>query len=177
MLPDIIRQIDGRSFAEYMKEMFEKNGLLATQVTSLSDIVYGRADGYVRHGGDTVLNALNYVALRPSGAFLSTIDDMMKWEKLIQAGKVLPQNGWPQMWQHVTKINPADTSSAAVYYGYAWYTTSYKNRKAVYHGGVLPGFRAVYFRLPDENTGIVVLTNSEPTNTLTIAQGVADVLL
>lgn len=178
MLADIIRQIDGRSFPEYMKkEIFEKNGLLATRETSLADIVYGRAGGYIRFGGDTIVNALNYVALRPSGAFLSTIDDMLKWEMLIQTGKVLPRDRWQQMWQHVTKTNAADTSSAAVYYGYGWYVASYKNRKAVYHGGVLPGFRAMYYRLPEENTAIVVLTNSEPTITLQIAQGVADILL
>ncbi len=178
MLADIIRQIDGRNFPEYMKkEIFEKNGLLATRVTSLEDIVYGRAGGYIRFGGDTIVNALNYVALRPSGAFLSTIDDMMKWEMLIQTGKLLPRDRWQQMWQNVTKINAADTSSAAVYYGYGWYVASYKNRKAVYHGGVLPGFRAMYYRFPEENTAIVVLTNSEPTITQRIAQGVADILL
>jgi CubicO group peptidase (beta-lactamase class C family) len=158
-------------------EIFEKNGLLATRVTSLEDLVYGRAGGYVRRGGDTIVNALNYVAMRPSGAFLSTIDDMMKWEMLIQQGKIVSQDKWQQMWQDLSKINTADTSSAAVYYGYGWYVTSYKNRKAVYHGGVLPGFRAMYYRFPEERTAIVVLTNSEPTNTLQIAQGVADILL
>jgi CubicO group peptidase (beta-lactamase class C family) len=80
------------------------------------------------------------------------------------------------MWQHVTKTNAADTSSTAVSYGYGWYVASYKNRKAVYHGGVLPGFRAMYYRFPEENTAIVVLTNSEPTITQRIAQGVADML-
>ncbi|MCF6403095.1 beta-lactamase family protein [Chitinophaga filiformis] len=178
MLADIIRQIDARDFATYMKkEIFEKNGLLATRTTSLTDIVNGRAGGYTRLGGDTIVNALNYVALRPSGAFLSTIEDMMKWELLIQQGKIVPQDKWQEMWQDLSKINPADTSSSAVYYGYGWYVTNYKNRKAVYHGGVLPGFRAMYYRFPEERSAIVVLTNSDPTNALVIAQGVADLLL
>ncbi|PWV56135.1 serine hydrolase [Chitinophaga sp. S165] len=177
MLADIIRQIDGRSFSEYMrKEIFEKNGLMATQVTSLSHIVYGRANGYLHPGGDTIVNALNYVALRPSGAFLSSIDDMLKWEMLIQDGKVLPRNKWQQMWQDTFKINTTDTSSSAVYYGYGWNVANYKNRESVYHGGSLPGFRAVYYRLPEERTAIIILTNTEPVNTTPIAQGVADLL-
>ncbi|WP_282457165.1 serine hydrolase domain-containing protein [Chitinophaga sedimenti] len=95
MLADIIRQVTTGSFPDYMKkEVFEKNGLTRTQVTSLSDIIYGRAGGYVRIG-DTVTNAVNYVALRPSGAFLSTIDDMLKWEMAMQKDKAQ----WQQMWQ------------------------------------------------------------------------------
>lgn len=176
MLADIIRQIDGRSFAAYMKELFEKNGLMATRVTSLEDIVYGRAGGYVRRGGDTVVNALNYVALRPSGAFLSTIGDMMKWELLIQSGKILSWNSWEQMWGDTTKTGNSD-GGVPVNYGYGWYVSTYKNRKAVYHGGVLPGFRAMYYRFPEEKVGIVVLTNSEPENTAAVAKGVADIVL
>jgi len=177
MLADIIRQISGKSFAEYMKkEIFEKNGLTATRVTSLEDIVYGRAGGYVLRGRDTVANALNYVALRPSGAFLSTIEDMMKWEMLIQSGKILSKNSWEQMWGDIAKTGITEGGDPFSY-GYGWYVSTYKNRKAVYHGGVLPGFRAMYFRLPDEKMAIVVLTNSEPTNGIVVAKGVADIVL
>jgi CubicO group peptidase (beta-lactamase class C family) len=177
MLADIIRQIGGRSFAEYMKkEIFEKNGLMSTRVTTLQDIVYGRAGGYVNIGKDTVVNALNYVALRPSGAFLSTIEDMMKWELLIQDGKLLSRDNWEQMWGDTTKTGGTD-GGVPFSYGYGWYVSTYKNRKAVYHGGVLPGFRAMYFRLPEEKTAVVVLTNSEPTNALPVAKGVADIVL
>lgn len=173
MLADIIRQVTTRSFPDYMKkEVFEKNGLTRTQVTSLSDIIYGRAGGYVRIG-DTVTNAVNYVALRPSGAFLSTIDDMLKWEMAMQKDKAQ----WQQMWQDLVITNPADTSNGAVYYGYGWYVTRYKNRNAVFHGGTLPGFRSIFFRFPDERTAVIVLTNSEPANTAVIAQGVADIIL
>jgi len=177
MLADIIRQISGRSFAEHMKkEIFEKNGLMATRTTTLQDIVYGRAGGYVNLGKDTVVNALNYVALRPSGAFLSTIEDMMKWELLIQGGKILSRDNWEQMWRDTTKTGNND-GGVPFSYGYGWYVSTYKNKKAVYHGGVLPGFRAMYFRLPDERMAIVVLTNSEPTNALPIAKGVADIVM
>ncbi|ACU63399.1 beta-lactamase [Chitinophaga pinensis DSM 2588] len=173
ILADIIRQTDKRSFSEYMqKEIFKKNGLLTTQVTSLDNLVYNRAGGYVRLGGDTITNALNYVALRPSGAFLSTIDDMLKWEMLIQEGKILSKERWLQMWQDLAKTNDIDKS-----YGYGWYVTRYKNRKTVFHGGSLPGFRSQYFRFPDERTAIIILTNSEPSNPAIIAQGIADIIL
>jgi CubicO group peptidase (beta-lactamase class C family) len=176
MLADIIRQIDGRSFAEYMrKEIFEKNGLMATRVTSLEDIVYGRAGGYVKHGGDTVTNALNYVALRPSGAFLSTIEDMMKWEMLIEKGGILGKEGWQRMWEDT--VTTGNSGNAPAYYGYGWYIGSYNNKKAIFHGGSLPGFRAMFYRVPEEGLAIVVLVNSEPVNIGDLPKGVADVVL
>ncbi|WP_298733086.1 serine hydrolase domain-containing protein [uncultured Chitinophaga sp.] len=177
MLADIIRQISGKSFADYMKqEIFEKNGLMATRVTSLKDMVYGRANGYVNAGKDTVVNALNYVALRPSGAFLSNIDDMVKWEMLIQGGKILSRDNWDQMWTDTTTTGGID-NGVSFSYGYGWYVSTYKNRKVVYHGGVLPGFRAMYYRLPEERTTIIILTNSEPTDTRALGRELTDVVM
>ena len=72
----------------------------------------------------------------------------------------------------LSKTNENDMS-----YGYGWYVTRYKNRKTVFHGGSLPGFRSMYFRFPDERTAIIVLTNSEPANPAIIAQGIADMIL
>ncbi|WP_410688367.1 hypothetical protein [Chitinophaga filiformis] len=42
---------------------------------------------------------------------------------------------------------------------------------------MLPGFRAMYYRFPEESSAVIVLTNSEPANTMVIAEGVADILL
>jgi CubicO group peptidase (beta-lactamase class C family) len=177
ILADIIRQTTGRPFPEYMKqEIFNKYGLSKTQVTSVQDIVPGRAGGYSNLGRDTVVNAENYIALRPSGAFLSNIDDMLKWEMLIQSHKILSQKGWEQMWQDLTKISYNNPDGSPIYYGYGLNVTTYKNRKMVFHRGSMPGFQAIYCRFPDEKTAIVILTNTDPTNTQAIAQGVADII-
>ena len=177
ILADIIRQTSGKPFARYMKEeIFDKNGLENTQTTSLSKIIPGRANGYQHRGRDTVLNAENFVALRPSGAFLSNIDDMMKWEMLIQSNKILSKNGWLQMWQDLVKISYNNPDGSPIYYGYGLNSTEYKNRKLVFHSGSMPGFQSIYYRFPEQRAAIVILTNSEPTSTAPIAQGVADIL-
>ena len=178
MLADIIRQISGKPFSRFMKDdIFYKYGLSNTQTTSLDYIVPMRANGYARYGGDTMVNAPNYVALRPSGAFLSTISDMMKWELLMQNNQMLTKKSWLQMWDDTVKIASTNSSAPPIYYGYGWNVSSYKNRKLVSHGGSLPGFRTIYYRFPDEKIAIVILTNSEPTNANPIAQGVADIIL
>lgn len=178
ILADIIRQVSGESFSKYMNAIFYQHGLLNTQTTSLDVIVPNRADGYVRLGGDTILNAENNIALRPSGAFLSTITDVMKWEMLIQTNKILLKENWQQMWKDIVKSSKTSftNTDSPPDYGYGWSVTTYKNRKLVFHTGSMEGFRSIYCRFPNDKTAIVILTNSELTNAILIAQGVADIL-
>jgi len=178
MLADIIRQVSGKPFSKFMKEeIFNKYGLVHTQTTSLDSVIRMRADGYLRLGGDVILNAQNNVALRPSGAFLSTITDMMKWELIMQNNQLLTKKSWLQMWEDTVKTNETNSNGTPVYYGYGWSVTSYQNRRLVSHSGSLQGFRSIYYRFPDEKIAIVILTNSEPTDTAPIARGVADIIL
>jgi len=176
MLADIIRQVSGKSFPQFMKEhIFSQYGLNVTQPTSTTVVVQDRADGYALHGNDTLVNATDYIAFRPSGAFLSSITDMLKWEMLIQDGKLLSKEIWQSMWTDIVKTDAANPKTE--YYGYGWRVSTYKNQPLVYHGGSLPGFQSVYYRFPADKTAFIILTNSDHTNTTIIARGIADILL
>lgn len=176
MLADIIRQVSGSPFPQFMKEkIFDKYGLHATQATTLSAIIPYRADGYARLGGDTILNAENNIALRPSGAFLSSVTDMLKWEMLMQNNQLLDKQNWQQMWEDTVKTT--SPNNANIYYGYGWYVMNFLDRKLVFHTGSLDGFRTAYYRFPDERTAIVILTNTSPFDIRPIALGVSGILL
>jgi CubicO group peptidase (beta-lactamase class C family) len=178
MLADIIRQISGQSFSQFMKEkIFNSNKLFNTQTTTLSAVVRGRADGYVRLSGDVVVNAENNITLRPSGAFLSNITDMLKWEMLMQNNQILSKQNWQQMWEDTAKTTSFNRDSTSIYYGYGWSVTNHLNRKLVFHTGGMQGFRTIYYRFPADKTAIIILTNTEPVNTMPIAIGVSEILL
>jgi CubicO group peptidase (beta-lactamase class C family) len=178
MLADIIRQISGQSFSQFMKEkIFNSNKLFNTQTTTLSAVVRGRADGYVRLSKENILNAENNIALRPSGAFLSNITDMLKWEMLMQNNQILSKQNWQQMWEDTAKTTSFNTDSTSIYYGYGWSVSNYLNRKLVFHSGGMPGFRTIYYRFPADKTAIIILTNTEAVDTSPIAIGVSEILL
>jgi CubicO group peptidase (beta-lactamase class C family) len=177
MLADIIRQTSGQSFPDFMKEkVFTRNGLQNTQITSLSTIIPNRAGGYVRVTRDSVVNAENNVALRPSGAFLSNISDLLKWEMLMQNNQLLAEKTWQQMWTDTEKNGETNGDGTPVYYGYGWSISKLGNRKLVSHGGSLQGFRTIYYRFPSEKTAIIILVNSEPEDTERIADGVSEIV-
>jgi CubicO group peptidase (beta-lactamase class C family) len=175
MLADIIRQVSGKPFTQFMQEeIFSKYGLSATQLTSSKMIVPHRAGGYVLAGKDSLYNATDYIALRPSGAFLSSITDMLKWELLMQNGQLLSEQYWQQMWRDTVRTGV--DSPGIVYYGYGWNVSNFKSRLLVNHGGSLPGFRSIYYRFPADKTAVIILTNSDHTNAGVIAQGIAEIL-
>ena len=174
MLADIIRQVSSKPFTQYMEEeIFSKYLLTTMQPTSARNVVEDRADGYV-NGGANLYNATDYIALRPSGAFLASIMDMLKWELLMQNGHVLSKENWQQMWTDTVRTGA--TNPKVEYYGYGWNVTDFKNRLLVSHGGSLPGFRSIYYRFPADKTAFIILTNSDHTNAGVIAKGIAEIL-
>jgi CubicO group peptidase (beta-lactamase class C family) len=175
ILADIIRQVSGKSFQQYMQEeIFAKHGLSTMQSTSTKMLVADRADGYVLAGKDSLFNATDYIAFRPSGAFLSSINDMLKWEILIQNAQLLSKETWQQMWTDTVRTDA--TNPKIEYYGYGWRVTTFRNKLLVNHGGSLPGFRSIYYRFPADKTALIILTNSDHTNASVIAQGISEIL-
>jgi len=167
-LAEIIARISGKSWGDFMNErVFAPLGMTATRPTSFSAIVPNRASGY-EWRDDKMQNAGEYVALRPSGAFLSTVLDLAKWDAALYTDAVLKQSSREQMWTPV-KLN----SGATHPYGFGWSLEPMGNHRQVSHGGSLPGFRSHFSRLPDDKLSIIVLTNSGGASPEAIVRGVA----
>jgi len=177
MLADIIRQRTHQAFADFMQEqLFTRYGLLHTRTTSHAALVPQRAAGYIYKEGEGLANAKDYLALRPSGAFLSSVDDLLSWELLMQHQLVLRKAYWEQMWTDTVRTSTAKQDPLE-YYGYGWDVSTYQQRRIVHHDGTIPGFTSSYFRFPDSNTAIIVLTNADNAYPRTVALRIADLLL
>ena len=171
-LAEIIRIVSGRPWGDFLAaRVFKPLGMNATRTTDMRDLVPNRANGYVWRDGK-FHNASIYFALRPSGAFLSTVLDLAKWEEAIAKEKVLKQAVFDQMWTAV-KLNDGKTEA----YGYGWALDDVRGHKLVGHGGSLPGFRAQYARFVDDKVTVVVLTNGDNANAFSIARGVANLYI
>ena len=171
-LAEIIRKVSGKPWGEYLGErVFKPLGMNATRTTDMRDLVPNRANGYVWREGK-FQNASIYFALRPSGAFLSTVLDLAKFEDALAKEKVLKQSVLDQMWTPV-KLNDGKTEG----YGFGWQLDDVRGHKLVNHGGSLPGFRAQYARFVNDKVTVVVLTNGDNANAFSIARGVANLYI
>jgi D-alanyl-D-alanine carboxypeptidase len=167
-LAEIIRRVSGKTWEEFLSErVFAPLGMTATRTTTTKEIVPNRAAGYA-WAKDKLQNATEYLALRPSGAFLSTVLDLAKWDAALYTDKFLKQATREQMW------TPARLNSGATHpYGFGWELAPLGNHKQVNHGGSLPGFRAQYARFVDDKLSLIVLTNCDNAQPQTIARGIA----
>lgn len=152
-LGDIIRSVSGRPWTEYLNDkVFKPSGMNTTYPTNTRMELSNRAQGYVDN--NQLREAGEWIALRPSGAFLSTVLDMAKWDAMLYTDKILTESSRQQMWTPVT-LNDGSTYP----YGFGWQVSSYKGRRMVHHGGGGPGARTQFARLVNDRLSIVVLIN------------------
>ncbi|NOT62382.1 MAG: beta-lactamase family protein [Acidobacteria bacterium] len=167
-LAEIIRKVSGKPWGEFLQErLFLPLEMTVTRTTTTKEIVANRADGYVWRN-NKLDNAESYFALRPSGAFLSSVLDLAKWDAALYGDKVLQAAVREQMWSPV-KLN----SGATHPYGFGWELGDIAGHKLVNHGGSLPGFRSQLMRFLDDKLTIIVLANSDNANPNLIARGIA----
>ncbi len=168
-LAEIIRKVSGKPWGDYLNEhLFQPLGMNATRTTTTTEIVPNRADGYVWRDGK-YRNAEIFFALRPSGAFLSTVLDLAKWDAALYSDQLFKPATREQMWTPV-KLN----SGVAHPYGFGWELDAVNGHKRVQHGGSLPGFRATITRYLDDKLTVIVLTNGDNANPGAIALGIAE---
>jgi len=168
-LAEIIRKVSGKPWGEYLSDaLFKPLEMNSTRTTTMTDLVQDRANGYGWREGK-YSNAAIYLALRPSGAFLSNVLDLAKWDAALYTERLFKQPSREQMWTAV-KLNGGTTYP----YGFGWELDSVGGHRQIHHGGSLPGFRAELSRFVDDKLTVIVLTNSDNANPGTIALGVAE---
>jgi CubicO group peptidase (beta-lactamase class C family) len=171
-LVEIISRVSGKSWEAFLNErVFAPLGMTATRTTTTKEIVPGRATGY-EWNKDKLQNATEFLALRPSGAFLSTVLDLAKWDVALYSDQLFKTTTREQMWTPV-KLN----SGASHPYGFGWELGTVGGHRRVHHGGSLPGFRATLARYVDDKLTVIVLTNGDNANPGGIALGVADLYI
>jgi CubicO group peptidase (beta-lactamase class C family) len=173
MLAEIIKQVSGVPWQDYMHDqLFIPAGMHNTYLTDFYRIIPNRADGYM-HKHDTLINATAMYAIRPSGGFLTTSSDMIKWEKAMSEQKlILKKENWEKLWQPFIKTS--DKATEKEYYGFGWAIDEYKGRKLIVHNGANIGFRSVFARFVNDGLSIIILTNTDESNPRAIANALAD---
>jgi D-alanyl-D-alanine carboxypeptidase len=161
VLAEVIHRVSGKPWGNFLSErVFTPLGMTATRVASLAGIVPNRASGYAWRSGQ-LQNEDDWPAVRPSGAFLSTVRDLAKWEAALSGDQILKAQTKREMWTPVT-LNDGRTFP----YGFGWQLDDWPADSKVptgvpmiRHGGSMNGFRAGYVRWPSHGLTVIVLTN------------------
>lgn len=129
---------------------------------------------YIEKDKDTVKIPLrNIDTVGAAGCINSTIEDMAKWILFhLNQGKagdheLITPNLLQQMYEPHIPI-PDDpllstSETTLTCYGLGWFISAYRGYKVIHHGGNIDGFSALISFIPEENIGLVILTNAGTT--------------
>lgn len=166
VLAEIITRAGGKPWTDFIDErVFKPSGMTSTWPTNTTARMPNRAQGYVDN--DELNDEPKWLALRPGGAFLSTVMDLAKWDALLSTDTVLTEASRRQMWTPVT-LNDGKTYP----YGFGWMLGSTNGVKYVQHSGGMPGTRANMSRFENGLT-IIMLMNLDDVDIEPVVAGVA----
>lgn len=175
----IILAVTGISWDDYIGErIFAPLGMTNSNISTTafkSGLDYAwphsRVDGKLKVIDFQVLDNVG-----PAGSINSCAADMAKWIQLqLNHGKfadrqdrIFSERQSHEMWspQTIFPIPDPPPQLAALKtnfsdYGLGWMLREYRGHRAVIHGGGVSGFVSNIMLLPDDNLGVVVLSNAE----------------
>jgi CubicO group peptidase (beta-lactamase class C family) len=156
LLGYIIERVTGKSYATYLEEVFFKplgmtNSLYASDIS----VIKNRASGYTKtNKGFENAPYISMTQPYAAGAILSTVEDLFKWHRAVQSGKLLKKESLNQA---LTRYKLKDSSVTA--YGYGWRLGNTYESPTIWHGGLINGFITMAMYLPKEDVYVVVFSN------------------
>ncbi|HEX8720291.1 MAG TPA: serine hydrolase [Pyrinomonadaceae bacterium] len=174
---EVVPAVTGRSWDDYVREKFFAPLGMTRTVTTYRQLMaaqnvaapHNEVDGKVR-----VVRYSNVDAAGGAAVINSTAAEMAEWVRLqlgrgtYQGKKIFSADRSREMWTPHTVVSGVSESAERFnptvhfnLYGLGWFLSDYRGRKVVTHSGGLDGMTSRVAMLPEENLGVVVLTNSE----------------
>ena len=184
LLGALIERVSGITFEEYIRQkIFIPLGMANTTLYPDEAAVLDRADGHQpMYGRVVVRNIPIFRSALPAGWVMSCAEDMGKWliahlnGGCTTEGQVLPAGDIEEA--HTTAVL-FEENGKELGYGMGWFIDRGKGDvPLIWHGGDTPNFTADMILLPDQQTGVVVLVNSQASTAgHSIASGVVNLML
>lgn len=168
-----MRRVTGRTLREWTTaEVFEPLGMLQTFFyDDHEEILPQRAYSYDDRSGTMKKSVLSFANSGATSLF-TTVHDFVKWMANFQQQSV----GNARIFELMTtpgKLNDGSQLGYALGVGVG----KHKGLPTVNHSGVDAGYRSFMLYFPEQDVGIIVLSNLASCNTVDLARRTADILL
>jgi len=168
----VVQKVSGQPLADYIHDhILVPLGMSHTSFPDTNEFPDPHAQGYTVQTADSkeaVATDWNPSWTWAAGAMISTLDDMRTWAGALATGKLLTPQMQVQRLQTVGSpgMPPQDGYGLGIFNLGGW----------IGHNGSLPGYQTVVVYLPEKQTSLVILTNTdieyqgaEPSTTLATA--------
>ena len=152
----VIEAASGMAWYDYLDKVFFKPlGMTNTGYGGDPRLVARQAGGYTEAEGKVVpMRVLSMTQPHAAGALVSTVDDLLKWNRALHEGRVLKAETYRRM---ITPEGPAVPAA----YGFGIGPGKVRGVPTVGHSGGIFGFASQLSYLPGSDITVVVLQNTD----------------
>lgn len=174
---EIVPAVTGKSWDDYVREKFFAPLGMPRTVTTYKQLMAAQNVATPHNEFEGKVRVVHYSNVDSAGGAAvinSTAVEMAEWVRLqlgrgtYQDKRIFSAAASREMWsphmivsgvsESAEKFNPTTHFNL---YGLGWGLSDYRGRKVVTHSGGLDGMTSRVALLPEENLGVVILTNSE----------------
>lgn len=189
---EIIAAVTGASWNEYVKTTFFEPLGMGRTVTSTTDLerMNNVATPHREKDGAVIpLYWYNWDAMAAAGGIISSVSDMSRWLRLqldhgVWDGDTIFSEGaqrtmWTPQISYVVSRGSEEMYPTTHFrgYGLGWSLMDYQGHKVMSHGGGYDGMYSRVALVPEENLGLVVLTNSMTSLPVALTNRILDAYL
>lgn len=157
----MLEKLTGQPYGEVVCDrIFAPLGMNATIMNNPAIIVPHRAAGYRWHN-DTLGNKPYYSpsVTYSAGGQLSSVEDMVKWERALCSGALLKQSTLDMMWTPHPSAYGNEWEKLSYAAGLGWFVLNYGARRVASHNGSILGFATNITRFIDDKITVILFCN------------------
>lgn len=152
----IIEAASGQTWHEYLHSaLFQPLGMTHTGYGADPQFAAQQVPGYSLDDGKVVpAKVISMTMPHAAGALLSTVDDLLKWNRALHEGRVLRNDSYTRMITPVGKAREA-------HYGFGIELATVQGRPMLDHSGGIFGFSSMLEYVQGPDISVVVLQNND----------------
>ncbi len=152
----VIEAVSGQPWHEYLRTaLFQPLGLAHTGYGADPAVAARQVPGYSLDDGKVVpAKVISMTIPNAAGALVSTVDDLLKWNRTLHEGRVLKSATYAQM------VTPAGKAVEANY-GLGIELTTVQGQPMLEHSGGIFGFETMLEYVPGPDVSVIVLQNND----------------
>lgn len=156
LLGSVIETVTGKPWYAYLEQaLFQPLGLTHTGYGGDPRFASRSTHGYVLSNGKIVpARVLNPSEASAAGGLVSSVDDLLKWNRELHGGRVLGHELYRAM------ITPAGKALGS-HYGLGLFHETLRGTDMIQHGGSTFGTNSFLLYLPHDKVTVAVLNNQE----------------
>ncbi len=169
LLGRIAERVGGEPLPAFLdRRIFAPAGMTRTRlVEQVGAAVPGLATGYVRRDGAWT-RAPHAFPLHGEGGLVSGVEDLALWSRWLDAH--------PDLAGALSTETPFANGTKNLY-ARGQVVREYRGVRTVGHGGLWPGYRTEFLRVPEQGVAVIAIANRADADPLLLAHRVLDLLL